>query len=366
MVSKVMVHTKRLKLIFVIFTLLLCLSGCGGIGPGTVARDRFHYTDAISESWKRQTLLNMVKIRYADAPVFLDVSSIISQYLLEAEIRGGLSWNAFLSEPGQTLGGRGRYAERPTITYQPLVGEKFTRSLMTPIRPGSILSLIEAGWRADLVFRICIQSVNSIHNKVGGRLKLHPADPDFYRLTASLSKIQESMAIGMRIQKSEDKGKASVIFFRKKDVEPHIKAEIDTFKKLLGLNPEVDEFKVVYGSLATNDQEIVILSRSMLSILQELGSYIEVPVVHISEKRVTGNLAKDADIAAGVFPLMRVQSNEAKPAEAFVTVQYRGHWFWIDDRDYLSKRFFSFLMFLFTLAETGAPRQAPIITIPAN
>ena len=35
----------------VLFSLmLLILSGCSGIGPGTVSSDRFEYTDAISES----------------------------------------------------------------------------------------------------------------------------------------------------------------------------------------------------------------------------------------------------------------------------------------------------------------------------
>ncbi|MHC4700629.1 MAG: hypothetical protein ACYTFQ_08635, partial [Planctomycetota bacterium] len=54
---------------FVVATFLsACLAGCMDVGPGTVARDRFGYTDAISESWKRQMLLNMVKIRYSDAP----------------------------------------------------------------------------------------------------------------------------------------------------------------------------------------------------------------------------------------------------------------------------------------------------------
>jgi len=43
--------------------------GCAGIGPKTVARDRFDYVSAISESWKRQTLLNLLKTRYLDAPV---------------------------------------------------------------------------------------------------------------------------------------------------------------------------------------------------------------------------------------------------------------------------------------------------------
>ena len=35
-----------------------------------------------------------------------------------------------------------------------------------------------------------------------------------------------------------------------------------------------------------------------------------------------------------------------------------GHWFSIDDRDMGSKRLFSFLMFVFTLVETGS-RTAP-------
>ncbi len=48
------------------------------ICPGTVARDRFDYVNAISNSWKKQMLLNMVKIRYVDAPVFMEVSSIYS------------------------------------------------------------------------------------------------------------------------------------------------------------------------------------------------------------------------------------------------------------------------------------------------
>ncbi len=38
----------------------LLFTGCTNIGPKTVPRDRFDYNTAISDSWKEQTLLNMV------------------------------------------------------------------------------------------------------------------------------------------------------------------------------------------------------------------------------------------------------------------------------------------------------------------
>ncbi|MBI3797380.1 MAG: hypothetical protein HY268_10510 [Deltaproteobacteria bacterium] len=126
--------------------LVLFLDGCFTIGPRTVARDRFDYSSAISESWKNQTLLNLIKLRYADAPVFLDVTSIINQYTLESQLGLGLSWLSLPPGDGQAVTGTGRYSERPTISYAPLMGAKFTRSMMTPIPPAALFSLIQANW----------------------------------------------------------------------------------------------------------------------------------------------------------------------------------------------------------------------------
>ena len=87
---------------------------------------------------------------------------------------------------------------------------------MTPIPPAGVLSLVQAGWRADLVFRILVQSVNGLHNRAGGRMEAQAADPDFYRLTASLRKIQKSFAVATRIEETENKKQANLIFIYKK------------------------------------------------------------------------------------------------------------------------------------------------------
>ena len=47
-------------------------------------------------------------------------------------------------------------------------------------------------------------------------------------------------------------------------------------------------------------------------------------------------------------------------------LQYRGHWFWIDDRDLGSKRMFRFLLMFASMAESGASPQGPLLTIPAR
>src|SRR4029434_7666905 len=142
------------------------IAGCASIGPGTVTRDRFDYTAAVSESWKSQMLLNLVKLRYGDTPVFLDVGQIISGYTVEGTLSAsGTIFSTSGVVPGVpdnsvSLGAQGRYTDRPTITYAPLVGERFARSMMTPLPPPAILSLIQGGYPVAAGLRLAAPHVH--------------------------------------------------------------------------------------------------------------------------------------------------------------------------------------------------------------
>jgi len=63
---------------------------------------------------------------------------------------------------------------------------------------------------------------------------------------------------------------------------------------------------------------------------------------------------------------VRIHSGPQRVDDAYASVLYRGHWFWIDDRDLPSKTMFTFLLVLLSMAEGGTTAPAPVITVPAN
>ncbi len=365
---------KKQKKPFLMFLAVasLLLAGCASIGPSSVARDRFGYNAAISDSWESQMLLNLVKGRYGHAPVFLDVASVISQYALQTQANVGGSWQTpLIDRPGGnlnantlSLGGSGSYTDRPTITYNPLTGEKFAKSLMAPIPPSAVLSLVQAGYRVDFLFRLCVQSINGIQNSFGGPATAHNADPEFHSLVQKMREMQATGDVGIKIQKTGEK-EGTRIIFRWKDGKTPAQDNADV-RKTLGLDPTVNEFSVVYGVIAANDKEIALLTRSMLQILIDLSSTIDVPEEHVADKRVAPTFKEKAPDSTAIPPLVQILSSSERPRDAFVSVPFREHWFWIDDRDIRSKSVFSFLMFLFTLTETGGKEGVPLVTIPAG
>lgn len=338
------------------------LTGCASIGPPTLERDRIDYVSGISDSWKRQMLLNLLKVRYTDTPVFMDVSSVIASYSLETEVR----LTGQYASPGRgdtygNLGATGRYGDRPTITYQPLSGDKFARSLMAPIPVTGILSLIQAGYPADFVLRVCVNSINGLDNDYGGPGNPRAGNPKFRELLAAMRESQLASGAGFRT-KSKDKQSVVMVFPPQGE---ETKPAVRRIRELLHLDPAATEANVVYGSLPEPDAEIAVVTRSIMQVMIDVASHLEVPAIEVAEDRVYApNRTPEQE---SLFPaLLAVRTGPAPPEDAFTAARYRGRWHWIDDRDPQSKRTLAFLLMLFSLTEGGSTQGAPVVTIPAR
>jgi hypothetical protein len=351
--------------------LSLTMVGCASIGPNTVGRDRFDYVSAISESLKQQILLNIVKLRYADVPVFMDVGQVISGYELEGTLTAGGSVGTGNTNAAGALGdflnfgAGGRYLDRPTITYAPLTGADFIKTMMTPFPPGSIMFLVEAGWPVDVLLQVGVQAINGMRNEKGG-IQGHPADPEFIEIVRLLKKIQIAGGVGFRVQQEKEGKEASMLMFHTRRLTPQTVQDIAEVKRLLRLNPEATDIRVTYGADAQSDREIALHTRSAYQVLVDLSMEVAVPPEHIAEHRTVGLASMASEGTTGPPRLIRIQSGTERQNDVFAQVKYRNHWYWVDDRDLSSKRVFTFLTVLFTLSETGEKIQKPILTIRAN
>ena len=186
-------------------SLILVLIGCSSVGPGTVPRDRLDYMTAVAESWKEQTLLNIVRLRYGDAPSFMDISSVISAYTFQGQVSAGgqvgSSVTNTLPRAFGTMGASAAYLDRPTISYTPPSGDKFARSLLRPLPPSEVFELIQAGYASDRVLMMTTRAINGLYNRSGIGARAREADPDFYALLDALRRLQLSGSVSVRLQR---------------------------------------------------------------------------------------------------------------------------------------------------------------------
>jgi hypothetical protein len=343
--------------------LILLLAGsCVSVGPMTIPRDREEYVQALRESWKRQLLLNIVAMRYGEAPAFLEVASVINQYVLAGQANAALGWSSgTVSGSTQGLGVNGSFADRPTITYTPVTGDRFVRQMLTPMPPASLIALVQAGWPVDFLFRLTVRSMNGLNNVTGNRMMGSAGSADFFRVLESLRRIQLSGSVGLRVVKGE-KGDATVLVLTGRGSE-EVEEDIRTVRDKLGLGAGAGEVRVTYGTVPRDDRELAMLTRSATEMLVEMASWVEVPEPDLADGRAAPAREQVNIEGFDVGPLVKVHSAESEPEGMFAAVAFHDHWFFIDDRDLPSKRVFSFMMLLLSLTESGTGQGTPLVTV---
>ncbi|HEX4987044.1 MAG TPA: hypothetical protein VFV71_13360 [Burkholderiales bacterium] len=344
------------------------LPGCAGYGPSIMPDDRLGYTMAVARSLEEQLLLNIVRLRYGEAPSFVDVSSIVAgyEYVREGSLSGEAHINngadSFIS-PSLGL----RLTEKPTVTYSPLSGEGFARTVVAPIPPHMILLLLQSGWSADGILNMSVRSISGYRNRfarMGGNM---PPDPEFARITHLLRVLQDSGAVDFSVRENKDGSKdqepaktrpRTIFLTLRASADAPTRSAVDELRTLLGTTGS-GEIAISVGLLKPNDGSVSLYTFSLFQMLIAQSRNVEVPAG-------LTRIGPPAPDDGHKTPTISVHSGRDRPKTATTAVPYGGHWYWIDGDDAESRVTLMAMTMLYRLLESDAPGNLPVLTIPAG
>jgi len=348
----------------------LVLCGCQAtFGPQALENTHPAYNQAIVNSLGQQMLLNLVRLKYRDSPYFLEVGSVTASLSLGASV--GLDTKVDLG-PGSDLlqpNAGVTYSQSPTISYTPLQGEDFLKSVLSPISLEALLVMTQSGWSIERVFGLTIERLNQLPNAPGasGPTPAHaPKYKNFKRVLWLLRRLQVDDLIQIGL---DEKTKHLVILF---ESDPAHQPLIDELRSLLGVthSEQPNRFEITSNFLKAQEHQWDVRVRSIAGVLFYLSQNVSIPEEHVNAGLVTVTKTQEGkpfnwgETPAG--SLFQVQSSKARPTKAFIAVPYRGAWFYIADDDLQSKSSFMLLQELFSLQAGQIQRVGPTLTLPVR
>lgn len=350
----------------------LLLPACqSSFGPDGLNNTHPAYNQSIINTLNQQMLLNLVRLKYRDEPYFLTISSVTASLGFGHSIGIGNSNVDFGIGPGSISPNIGfTYNDSPTLSYQPLYGADFLKSVLSPIPLDSLLVMTQSGWSIERIFSLCVERVNNVfnaHRASGPTPKIEPEFKQFKQILSLLGELQLKGKIEMGIDTFNNKD--LVVLFEATQY-PDI---IDKLSKLLNIKTTGKGkiyAKVDTNFLKTDTNQIALRSRSISSLLFYLSQNVEVPQEDINKGLVTETLSKTggkfdwSQTPAGA--LFKVNVSDSYPNDAFLAVNYRDHWFYIADSDLNSKSSFMLLTQLFDLQAGQTTSTGPTLTLPVR
>ena len=347
---------------------LLTATGCAQLGPDLIKAGRNEYNKVLAQTNDEETLLNLVRLRYADNPVIMQVNSVSTSF----------TWNQGLQVEGESyesgsndtfIGGRGNleYTERPTITYTPLAGADYVERILTPLEIDSLLLLSKSGWGIDRLMLLTVNRMNAINNAPQSSGPTPTEAPEFEKFQDAvklLREVQKKNFINSGYIKKDDQIIAGISFTSGKD-SPEVRA----LANVLGIDPNQQLIILDKNAHLRRKDALGLEMRSLTGIYFFLSHGVQVPEQDVSLGRVTTTINTDGepfDWSKVLGDLFVVHVHTDRPTNAAVAVNYRGRWFYIDDADRSSKYTFMLLRQLSDLQSGKTERTGPLLTLPVT
>jgi len=327
-----------------------------------VSGSRTDYNVVLRQADDQQMLLNLVRLRYRDQAMFLEVSALNTQFSVSGEVEAGTDFGQVDTVFG--LGSKVIVGETPTVSYTPLRGGDFVQRVLTPISAEILFLLDTSGWSSERLLRVLVDEINEVGNARGANGPTPARAPvyqQFIRVAYLLRQLQqENLVEGASLQNQ------LVLHFAP---EARERPEYLEFTRILGLNPDKLIFPIIPAAGGSAADSIVLRFRSFSGVMYFLSHSVQVPDADVAAGRVTVTM-DDAglpfDWQQVTEGLLAIKTSAGQPENAAVAVNYRNSWFYIDDSDLESKSTFTLLGQVYQLQAGEAKSVAPMLTLPVG
>ena len=345
-----------------LFIICIALAGCMSAGPTLVSGSRTDYNVVLRQADDQQMLLNLVRLRYRDQAMFLEVSALNTQFSISNEVNANTELGQGDSFLG--LGGKIVAQETPTVSYTPLKGAEFVQRVLSPISLDTLFLLGTAGWSSDRLLRLLVYEMNDVSNAQtanGPTPAQAPAYEEFKRLSFLLRQLSMDDLYTDAIYNNQP-----VLVFEPEALDH---AQYQEFTRILGLNPAKLIFPVTVAARGSGNNSINLRFRSLAGVMYFLSQSVQVPEEDVAAGRVT--VTRDAagqpfDWQRVTEGILTIRSSTKPPDNASVAINYRNSWFYIDDSDLDSKSTFSLLGQVYQLQAGDAKSVVPVLTLPVG
>ena len=347
-----------LKVLFVTRALLIValigLGGCVSIGPRSIEMGRTDYNNAIQQTDGEQLLLNIVRQRYNDPVMFLEVSSISSSKSFSQNINLSSFLTSAFAPQSFSGGFGGSITDSPLVFYSPNTGERFVHQILTPIDLRTITLLLQSGWSIERVLLLAGETINGIRNT-------EASDTPFAALAENLRTLQRINKLSFALQ-AED-GNAILSIIPSSDVVD-VPAYIEVCK-ILNIRADGSPIRIAQsvGDPGFSSQYIQLATRPLYSTLYFLSNGVDVPVAALEARTVQQRGAVGGLFDPSMGKLFHVRSSTIEPRNFALRVRYHNEWFYLDETDLDSRTTFTLISALFMLQSGDTSRMTPLVSL---
>ena len=399
------------------------LQACTTVGPKLYESSFNDYNDAIRRTSDGQMLTNLVRLRYFDTPVFLQVSSVNASFNVGADAGASVAIpEGSPNNYGVNLGGS--VSESPTISFSLPESGKYYGRLLSPLSAKQIGSLLLGGFDTETVLLTSVRGMNGLKNMSAEFENTPEENASFDDYKEALSLIQKLRGQGLMdlelagkqtdfsspqtIGDSTPLSKVALLattMYANANNFELVKYDDDLWQahqyyKVMAMrfapaskdSPDAQRLKELLRlqdrySFAIEEEELVnaekprgilgqspgaldpsvtwaeigIRGRSMMEIMQVASKKVQIPAEHASRGMAFVDSNQGTERDKGLI----IRSSKEEPDHS-LRIRYRDYWFYIEDGDLESREQFALMNALFAVVGGTVPGATPVMTIPVG